>query len=96
MLNYDHRKLTGMMESVRQGERQLLPGRQMVGRSRVSYTAVAGDPEVIQEVDVLVLFVTCNDKRTFALGTTDVHMHNYIITVYIYIIIRSQRVLYEE
>jgi len=55
------------MESVRQGKRQLLPGRQMVGRSRVSYTAVAGDPEVIQEVDVLILFITCN-KRTFTLG----------------------------
>jgi len=59
--------LTSMMESVWQGKRQLLPGRQMVGCSRVSYTAVAGDPEVIQEVDVLILFITC-DKRTFALG----------------------------
>lgn len=69
------------MESVWQGERQLLPGRQMVGRSRVSYTAVAGDPEVIQEVDVLVLFITCNDKRTFALGTINVHMHNYYYSI---------------
>lgn len=54
--------LTGvMMEPMRQGERQLLPGRQMVGRGRISF-AVAGNPEVIQEVDVLVVFVTCEKK----------------------------------
>jgi len=70
------------MESVRQGERQLLPGRQMVDRSWVSYTAVAGDPEVIQEVDVLVLFITCSDKRIFALGTTNVRMHKYYFSIY--------------
>lgn len=81
ILNYVCRKLTSMMESVRQGERQMLPGRQMVGRSWVSYTAVAGDPEVIQEVDVLVLFITCSDKRTFALGT-NVRMHNYYLCIY--------------
>lgn len=65
---------TSMMESVRQGKRQLLPGRQMVRCSRVSYTAGAGNPEVIQEVDVLILFITC-DKRTFALSEYYKHVH---------------------
>jgi len=80
--DYTYQKLTSVMESMRQGERQLLPGRQMVGCSRVSYTAVAGDPEVIQEVDVLVLFITCNDKGTFALGTTNVFMHIYYYSIH--------------
>lgn len=53
------------MEPVRQCERQLLPGRQMVGHGRISRNAVGRNPEVmIQEVDVLVLFVTCEHVQT--------------------------------
>jgi len=47
-----------MMEPVRQGERQLLSGRQMIGGRRIS-SAVSWNPKMVQEVDVLVLFVTC-------------------------------------
>lgn len=71
----DYRKLTGvMMEPVWQGERQLLPGRQMVSRSRVYPAAVTGDPEVIQEVDVLVLFITCQHKTKHFRYYTNSHL----------------------
>jgi len=81
-----------MMEPVWQGERQLLPGRQMVGRSWVSYAAVAGDPEVIQEVDVLVLFITCDKKTYFALLYQKCAAHKYFYLYYnnVYILFASR------
>lgn len=45
---------------MRQSERQLLPGRQVIGRARIS-SAVDRYPDVVQEVDVLVLFVACKN-----------------------------------
>lgn len=52
-----------MVESVRQGERQLLSGRQVIGRRGIS-SGVPRNPEMVQEIDVLVLFVACvRDKR---------------------------------
>lgn len=46
---------------MRQGERQLLPGRQVIGCGRIS-SAVDRYPEVVQEVDVIVLFIACEEN----------------------------------
>lgn len=54
----------------------------MVGRRGVISSAVSSDPEVVQEVDVLVLFIACKQKNdTYDKKTDDFISINFFFHV---------------